>query len=157
LINIAWRPIPPATHVELTPYVPSSASVGARSRRPAWPYVRAIRERLSPAAVLASERTDGWTRQLRITPLTTSAYFRVKVLTGYAMAGLTIALLYGAGVSLGVSLPAERWLEMTGLILVALVPFAACLLRCATSWSPRGPGVTALPSPSAGPPKMARR
>ena len=38
---------------------------------------------------------------------------------------LTIALLYASGVSIGVSLPAERWLEMTGLILVALIPFAA--------------------------------
>jgi ABC-2 type transport system permease protein len=41
------------------------------------------------------------------------------------MACLTIALLYLAGSSLGVSLPADRWLEMTGLILVALAPFAA--------------------------------
>ncbi len=80
---------------------------------------------ISTGARIASERTDGWTRQLRITPLRTGAYFRAKVLTGYTMAILTIALLYGAGVSLGVSLPAGRWLEMTGLILIALVPFAA--------------------------------
>lgn len=80
---------------------------------------------ISSGARIASERTDGWTRQLRITPLSTGAYFRAKVLTGYTMAILTIALLYGSGVSLGVSLPAGRWLEMTGLILIALVPFAA--------------------------------
>ncbi len=80
---------------------------------------------ISSGARIASERTDGWTRQLRITPLTTRAYFRAKVLTGYTMAVLTIALLYGSGVLLGVSLPAGRWLEMTGLILIALVPFAA--------------------------------
>jgi ABC-2 type transport system permease protein len=80
---------------------------------------------ISSGARIATERTDGWTRQLRITPLTTRAYFRAKVLTGYAMAILTIGLLYASGVSLGVSLPATRWLEMTGLILVALVPFAA--------------------------------
>ncbi len=80
---------------------------------------------ISSGARIASERTDGWTRQLRITPLSTRAYFRAKVLTGYTMAILTIALLYGSGISLGVSLPAGRWLEMTGLILLALVPFAA--------------------------------
>jgi ABC-2 type transport system permease protein len=80
---------------------------------------------ISSGARIASERTDGWTRQLRITPLTTGAYFRAKVATGYTMAILTVALLYGSGVSLGVSLPAGRWLEMTGLILIALVPFAA--------------------------------
>jgi ABC-2 type transport system permease protein len=80
---------------------------------------------ISGGARIASERTDGWTRQLRLTPLTTSAYFRGKVLTGYAMALLTIVLLYAAGVALGVSLPAGRWLEMTGLIVVGLLPFAA--------------------------------
>ena len=40
------------------------------------------------------------------------------------MAGVTMILLYAAGISLGVSLGAGRWLEMTGLILVACVPFA---------------------------------
>jgi ABC-2 type transport system permease protein len=80
---------------------------------------------ISSGARIASERTDGWTRQLRITPLATRAYFRAKVITGYAMACLTIALLYASGIALGVSLPAGRWLEMTALILVALIPFAA--------------------------------
>jgi ABC-2 type transport system permease protein len=41
------------------------------------------------------------------------------------MAGLTIGLLYIAGASIGVSMPAKYWLEMTGLMLVALIPFAA--------------------------------
>jgi ABC-2 type transport system permease protein len=41
------------------------------------------------------------------------------------MAALTIAALYIAGATLGVSLPAGQWLEMTGLILVGLLPFAA--------------------------------
>jgi len=80
---------------------------------------------ISSGARIASERTDGWTRQLRITPLRTSAYFQAKILTGYALAALTIVLLYASGISLGVSLSAGRWREMTGLILVALVPFAA--------------------------------
>lgn len=80
---------------------------------------------ISSGARIAIERTDGWTRQLRITPLATSAYFGAKVITGYALAALTLALLYASGVSLGVSLSAGRWLEMTGLIIVALIPFAA--------------------------------
>jgi len=41
------------------------------------------------------------------------------------MALVTIAVLYAAGVSLGVSMPASDWLTMTGLILVGLIPFAA--------------------------------
>ena len=50
---------------------------------------------------------------------------RAKVLTAYAMSLLTILVLYASGALLGVSLPAWRWLEMTGLILVGLLPFAA--------------------------------
>ncbi|HEX2702391.1 MAG TPA: ABC transporter permease [Solirubrobacteraceae bacterium] len=74
---------------------------------------------------IAAERQAGWTRQLRITPLSTRAYFRAKVLTGYTMSCLTIGLLYLAGASLGVSMPTHYWFEMTGLILIALLPFAA--------------------------------
>lgn len=80
---------------------------------------------ISTGARIASERTDGWTRHLRVTPLSAGAYLRAKVLTGYAMAGSTIVLLYASGAVLGVSLPAGRWLQMTGLILIGLAPFAA--------------------------------
>jgi ABC-2 type transport system permease protein len=80
---------------------------------------------ISTGARIAGERQTGWTRQLRITPLSSRAYFRAKVLTAYAMALLTLVLLYASGASLGVNLPAGRWLEMTGLILVGLLPFAA--------------------------------
>ena len=80
---------------------------------------------ISTGARIAGERQAGWIRQLRVTPLSSRAYFRAKVLTAYAMAILTIASLYIAGAILGVSLPASQWLEMTGLILVGLLPFAA--------------------------------
>lgn len=75
-------------------------------------------------ARIAAERSIGWHRQLRLTPLSTRAYFRAKVLTGYLMACLTIALLYLAGASLGVHLAASDWVTMTLLILIALIPFA---------------------------------
>jgi ABC-2 type transport system permease protein len=80
---------------------------------------------LSCGARIAAERAVGWNRQLRISPLSPRAYFRAKVVTSYAMALLSIAVLYAAGASLGVSLPARDWLEMTGLMLVGLIPFAA--------------------------------
>jgi ABC-2 type transport system permease protein len=79
---------------------------------------------LGSGARIAAERSVGWNRQLRLTPLSTRTYFRVKVLTAYAMAAITIALLYIAGATLGVRLQAGDWLAMTGLILVGLVPFA---------------------------------
>jgi ABC-2 type transport system permease protein len=80
---------------------------------------------LSSGARIAVERTAGWTRQLRLTPLTTRAYFRAKVVTGYAMALCTIGALYAAGISLGVHLSAGTWVRMTLLLLIALLPFAA--------------------------------
>ena len=80
---------------------------------------------ISSGARISGERQAGWTRQLRITPLSVRAYFRAKVLTSYAMAITSLLLLYVAGISLGVSMPAHAWLTMTGLILVGLLPFAA--------------------------------
>jgi ABC-2 type transport system permease protein len=74
---------------------------------------------------IAGERQAGWTRQLRITPLSARSYFRAKVVASYAMAITSLLLLYLAGTSLGVTLPAKEWLEMTGLILIGLLPFAA--------------------------------
>jgi ABC-2 type transport system permease protein len=80
---------------------------------------------LGAGARIAAERSVGWNRQLRLTPLSPRAYFRAKVLTGYALAVCTLGLLYIAGATLGVHLAAANWLRMTGLILVGLVPFAA--------------------------------
>ena len=80
---------------------------------------------LSAGARIAAERSVGWNRQLRISPLSTRAYLRAKLLTAYAMALLSLLALYVSGASLGVSLPASRWIEMTLLILVCLIPLAA--------------------------------
>jgi ABC-2 type transport system permease protein len=80
---------------------------------------------VSTGARIAGERQAGWTRQLRITPLSTRAYFRAKVVTAYMMAILSMGLLYISGAALGVSLPAHTWVEMTVLIFIALLPFAA--------------------------------
>jgi ABC-2 type transport system permease protein len=98
---------------------------------------------------IAGERQVGWNRQLRITPLTTRDYFRAKVLTGYVTALVTILLLYVAGAALGVRLAAGRWVEMTLLVLVGLVPFAALAILLghllgADSIGPAIGGITAL-------------
>ncbi len=74
---------------------------------------------------IAGERQVGWTRQLRISPLSVRAYFRAKILTAYTTALLSLALLYLSGALLGVRLPAGRWIDMTGLVLIGLVPLAA--------------------------------
>jgi ABC-2 type transport system permease protein len=76
-------------------------------------------------ARIAFERVTGWTRQLRLTPLRPRAYLGTKVAAGYLSALLTIMALYAAGLLLGVHLSAGRWLQMTGLLLLGLLPFAA--------------------------------
>jgi ABC-2 type transport system permease protein len=98
---------------------------------------------------IAAERSAGWNRQLRLTPLPTRTYFRVKVLTAYTTALGTIALLFVAGSTLGVRLGALDWIEMTALLLVGLVPFAALgimfgLLLRSDSIGPAIGGTTAL-------------
>jgi ABC-2 type transport system permease protein len=47
------------------------------------------------------------------------------VLISYGMAVISLGLLYAAGLVLGVHLEARAWLEMTGLLLLGLIPFAA--------------------------------
>ena len=61
---------------------------------------------ISSGAVIAAERSVGWTRQMRITPLTTWSYFTAKVVSGYLRAVLTIAVLCLAGTAFGVRLSA---------------------------------------------------
>jgi ABC-2 type transport system permease protein len=80
---------------------------------------------LSSGARIAGERSVGWTRQLRISPLSPSAYFRAKVLTAYMMALISMAAMFVSGAALGVQLSAAHWLELIGLMLIGLVPFAA--------------------------------
>jgi ABC-2 type transport system permease protein len=78
---------------------------------------------VSTGGRIAAERSAGWTRQLRLTPLSTRGYFRAKVVTSYALALVTLAALYISGTTLGVRLDAGEWARMTGLILIGLVPF----------------------------------
>lgn len=81
---------------------------------------------LSGGARIAAERSVGWNRQLRLTPLSPRMYFRAKLATSYLMAIIAIVLLYASGIALGVRLdPFTNWFRMTGLVLVALIPFAA--------------------------------
>jgi ABC-2 type transport system permease protein len=80
---------------------------------------------LAGGARIAGERSIGWNRQLRLTPLPPRTYFRTKVLTAYATALASMVLLFGAGIALGVRLAPGEWLRMIGLLLVGLIPFAA--------------------------------
>ena len=77
---------------------------------------------LSTGARLAVDRSAGWTRQLRLTPLTAAEHLGARVACGFVMALLVIALVSLSGTALGVSLSAGQWTGMIGLMLVGLVP-----------------------------------
>lgn len=81
---------------------------------------------ISGGARIATERQTGWNRQLRLTPLPVPVYFGTKVVTAYVMSAASIVLLYAAGLSFGVRIDsAARWVSMTGLLLVGVLPFVA--------------------------------
>ena len=77
---------------------------------------------ISGGARIASERSVGWNRQLRLTHLSVSTYVAAKILTSYVMALISIAVLFVAGLIFGVHVPVGRWGEMIGLILVGVSP-----------------------------------
>ena len=80
---------------------------------------------LSTGIRISGERAAGWSRQLRVTPLTSRSYLRGKTVTAYTVALVAIGLLFLSGTALGVRLTADEWLRMTGLLVVGLVPFVA--------------------------------
>ncbi|KDN24098.1 ABC transporter permease [Amycolatopsis rifamycinica] len=73
---------------------------------------------------VAQERTDGWQRQLRLTPMRGPGYLVVKVLSAMAVALPVLVVLFAAGLAMGVEMTAAQW----GLVLVSLwlgvLPFA---------------------------------
>ncbi len=76
-------------------------------------------------ARIAMERQIGWNRQLRLTPLTQGSYLRTKVLTSYLLAIISVLLVTGSALALGVRFAASDWFQGVGLTLIALIPFAA--------------------------------
>jgi ABC-2 type transport system permease protein len=80
---------------------------------------------IATGARIAAERSVGWNRQLRLTPLSTRNYMRAKVLTGYMTALISLAILFLAALTLGVHLTPKSVLHMTGLVVLGLIPFAA--------------------------------
>lgn len=77
---------------------------------------------ISTGARIAVDRSAGWTRQLRLTPLTATEHLGARVACGFLMALLVIVLVSLSGAAFGVSLSAGAWLTMIGLMLVGLIP-----------------------------------
>jgi ABC-2 type transport system permease protein len=93
---------------------------------------------------IAMERAVGWTRQLRLTPLTGRAYIAGKAASSLAVAVPSLLLLYAAGrLAKHVELPLSTWAEVFGWTMVGLVPFVALGILLGHLLTPDGLGAVA--------------
>ncbi len=75
---------------------------------------------------IATERSIGWVRQLRVTPLPPSGYLVAKIGAALCLALPAISLVALAGGVLNhVSLTAIQWAELVSLTWIGTLPFAA--------------------------------
>lgn len=77
---------------------------------------------MNAGAVIQSERSSGWFRQLMISPLTPSGFVTVKVATAVCAVIPALLAVFIAGIIRGVRLPLETWLATFGVLMVALLP-----------------------------------
>src|SRR5690606_29183548 len=76
-------------------------------------------------AAVAAERAQGWTRQLRLTPLRPGVYAATKVLAATVLGALSIVVTLALGAARGVGLPPAVWLGCALACWVVSAPFAA--------------------------------
>jgi ABC-2 type transport system permease protein len=81
---------------------------------------------LLSAQVIATERSHGWVRLLRVTPLPPAAYVVTKLLTSLVIALPAVALVVAAGVLVNnVALGPMSVLETIVVLVLGSIPFAA--------------------------------
>ncbi len=80
----------------------------------------------SAGAMVAVERSRGWTRQLRLTPLTPVAYILLKACCAMVLGGVSVAAVYLAGViSGGPQMAGYLWPTTAAIALAGSLVFAA--------------------------------
>ncbi|MBA4021429.1 MAG: ABC transporter [Gordonia sp.] len=85
----------------------------------------AILATTTTAASVALEQQAGWTRTLRMTPMTPAAYVVSKVLVALTVAALPLILLSAVGVATGASAPVGDWVAAVLLGWLGSALFAA--------------------------------
>lgn len=101
-------------------------------------------------ATVAVERAQGWSRQLRLTPLSGPAYIAVKVLTAMVAAALPVVLVFAIGSFTGASMTAGAWLTalvltwVCGSVFASLGLFVGYLVPSENAMQILGPGISLL-------------
>jgi len=79
----------------------------------------------STGAQVSVERSQGWTRQLRLTPLRPFGYVLTKVASALVLGVVPVVMVLVAGGFLGVDLSLAQWLKVAALSWVCSLVFAA--------------------------------
>ena len=101
-------------------------------------------------AMVSSERSQGWSRQLRLTPLTPTAYIAVKVLVAMLLGALSIVVVYAAGSLTQARMDQHLWWEtaliawLGSLVFAAFGVFMGYLLPSDNVMQILGPGLALL-------------
>jgi ABC-2 type transport system permease protein len=101
-------------------------------------------------AMVSTERSQGWSRQLRLTPLTPAAYIAVKVLVAMLLGAISIVVTYTAGALTQAHLDAGTWVETAviawagSLVFAAFGVFMGYLLPTDNVMQILGPGLALL-------------
>jgi ABC-2 type transport system permease protein len=74
-------------------------------------------------AAVAVERAQGWSRQLRLTPLNPVVNVLIKIIAGMALGLLAVVATYAVGAASGIELSAVQWVAtgLTGWLLASAV------------------------------------
>jgi ABC-2 type transport system permease protein len=76
-------------------------------------------------AMVAVERALGWSRQLRLTPLSAPAYITVKVVVAMVLGGFSVLVVYLGGAFSGAHMDGRLWVETALIAWVGSLVFAA--------------------------------
>lgn len=102
-------------------------------------------------AMVATERAQGWSRQLRLTPLSPVAYVAVKVLVSMVLGAIAVAVVYAIGGLTHATMDAPwRWVVsaliawLGSVVFAALGLFMGYLLPSENVMQILGPGLAVL-------------
>ena len=79
----------------------------------------------STGAQVAVERSQGWTRQLRLTPLRPTGYVLIKLATAFVLGVVPIVIVLTVGALQGAELDLGQWIRVAALAWLCSLVFAA--------------------------------
>jgi ABC-2 type transport system permease protein len=79
----------------------------------------------STGAQVSVERSQGWTRQLRLTPLRPAGYVLTKVLSAFLLGIVPVVMVLAVGAILGADLSLGQWLKVGVLAWACSLVFSA--------------------------------